>query len=141
MHALSALVIHPDSRFRTAVGRLTRAGPLPIFVVSARRMTPHPPVLRRASDQALLAKAETRWVYVDAKTGRPIQIHPEIKNAFELVPVDHEPRIAVDLSQRPFTVVSDGKTHLDQFERIGVIERIYAQKMNQIVRQAIKVKI
>jgi acyl-CoA thioester hydrolase len=46
---------------------------------------------RRASDQTLLAKAETRWVYVDSKTGRPIQIHPEIKSAFELVPIDQEP--------------------------------------------------
>ena len=46
---------------------------------------------RRASDQTLLARAETRWVYVDAKTGRPIPIHKEIQNAFELVSRDEEP--------------------------------------------------
>jgi acyl-CoA thioester hydrolase len=46
---------------------------------------------RRASDQTLLAKAETRWVYVDINTGRPISIHPEIADSFELVPVDQEP--------------------------------------------------
>ena len=46
---------------------------------------------RRASDQTLLAKAETRWVYVDHNTGRPIKIHDEIVNAFELVPLDQEP--------------------------------------------------
>jgi acyl-CoA thioester hydrolase len=46
---------------------------------------------RRASDQSLLAKAETRWVYVEIKTGRPVQIHPEIAAAFELVSADQEP--------------------------------------------------
>ena len=46
---------------------------------------------RRASDQMLLAKAETRWVYVDISTGRPISIHPEIAESFELVQVEEEP--------------------------------------------------
>jgi acyl-CoA thioester hydrolase len=46
---------------------------------------------RRASDQTVLAKAETRWVYVDIETGRPISIHVEITDAFELVPADQEP--------------------------------------------------
>ena len=46
---------------------------------------------RRASDQTLLARAETRWVYVDAITGRPIHIHEEIQKIFELVPLDEEP--------------------------------------------------
>ncbi len=46
---------------------------------------------RRSSDQTILAKAETRWVYVDIKTGRPIHIHKDIQNIFELVPVDQEP--------------------------------------------------
>ena len=46
---------------------------------------------RRASDQALLARAETRWVYVDIETGRPIPIHKEIQDAFELASLDEEP--------------------------------------------------
>jgi acyl-CoA thioester hydrolase len=46
---------------------------------------------RRASDQTLLARAETRWVYVDAETGRPIPIHKEIQTIFELIPPDEEP--------------------------------------------------
>lgn len=46
---------------------------------------------RRASDHSLLAKAETRWVYVDIAKGRPVPIHEEIINAFELVHVDGEP--------------------------------------------------
>jgi len=48
-------------------------------------------LFRRGSDQTPLAKAETRWAYVDVHSGRPIKIHPEIKAAFELVPVDDEP--------------------------------------------------
>ncbi len=46
---------------------------------------------RRASDQTLLAKAETRWVYIDIEKNRPVPIHEDIQNAFELVPVDEEP--------------------------------------------------
>ena len=46
---------------------------------------------RRASDQTLLAKAETRWVYIDVEKGRPVLIHEDIQNAFELVPLDEEP--------------------------------------------------
>jgi acyl-CoA thioester hydrolase len=46
---------------------------------------------RRVNDQTLLARAETRWVYVDIKTGRPIPIHKEIQNAFDLVHLNEEP--------------------------------------------------
>lgn len=46
---------------------------------------------RRAIDQTLLAEAETRWVYMDITKNRPVPIHEDIKNAFELVPVDEEP--------------------------------------------------
>jgi acyl-CoA thioester hydrolase len=45
----------------------------------------------RTSDQKVLAQAETRWVYVSAKTGRPCTIHDEVMNAFAIVPVDEEP--------------------------------------------------
>ena len=45
----------------------------------------------RAGDQVVLAKAETRWVYIDIEKGRPVPIHEDIQNAFELVPVDEEP--------------------------------------------------
>jgi acyl-CoA thioester hydrolase len=47
---------------------------------------------RRASDQTILARAETRWVYVDAETGRPRHIHKEIQSIFELIPLDEEPK-------------------------------------------------
>ena len=45
----------------------------------------------RTSDQKVLAQAETRWVYVSAKTGRPCTIHDEVLNSFAIVPVDDEP--------------------------------------------------
>ena len=40
----------------------------------------------RAADQRLLAEGETDWVLVDASTGRPRAIPPELANLFELVP-------------------------------------------------------
>jgi acyl-CoA thioester hydrolase len=45
----------------------------------------------RTSDQKILALAETRWVYVSTKTGRPCTIHDEVMNSFAIVPVDEEP--------------------------------------------------
>jgi len=36
----------------------------------------------RAGDQALVAEAETDWVFVDARTGRPREIPPQISNSF-----------------------------------------------------------
>jgi acyl-CoA thioester hydrolase len=40
----------------------------------------------RAADQKVLAEGETDWVLVDASTGRPRAIPPELVNLFELVP-------------------------------------------------------
>ena len=45
----------------------------------------------RESDQAVLAQAETDWVYVNMETGRPCAIHDEVKDAFEVVPAEDEP--------------------------------------------------
>lgn len=39
----------------------------------------------RAADQALLARAETLWAFVDYQTGEPRRIPPEVGQAFELV--------------------------------------------------------
>lgn len=39
--------------------------------------------LRRAGDGTLLARAQTRWVWVDLKTRRPIRIPPEFLAAFD----------------------------------------------------------
>ena len=45
----------------------------------------------RAADSTVLAQTETDWVFVDAKTGRPMAIPDEIKNAFEIVTKEQEP--------------------------------------------------
>ena len=37
-------------------------------------------------DQAILARAETRWVFVDLASRKPIRIPPEVQVDFELVP-------------------------------------------------------
>ncbi len=47
--------------------------------------------IMRVDDHDVLAKAETEWVFVDASTGRPRSIPPEIKALFTLVPQDAEP--------------------------------------------------
>ena len=39
----------------------------------------------RASDEQLLATAETRWACVNYRTGQPVRIPPEIAQSFQLV--------------------------------------------------------
>ena len=45
----------------------------------------------RPADGAVLAKGETNWVFVDAKTGRPRSVPAEIQSMFELPPEGWEP--------------------------------------------------
>jgi acyl-CoA thioester hydrolase len=45
----------------------------------------------RAKDQAVIARAETDWVFVNATTGRPQSIPDEIKNMLPVVSEDREP--------------------------------------------------
>jgi acyl-CoA thioester hydrolase len=45
-------------------------------------------VFRRASDGQILARAETKWVYVDLKSGRPRRAPEELLASFEAVPDD-----------------------------------------------------
>jgi acyl-CoA thioester hydrolase len=47
---------------------------------------------RRAADDALLAKGETNWVFIDTKTARPKSIPPEVMRGFELAPEGWEPQ-------------------------------------------------
>lgn len=42
-------------------------------------------------DTALVARAETLWVFVEARTGRPLSIPPAVSATFPLVPPEHEP--------------------------------------------------
>ena len=44
-----------------------------------------------ATKKTVLAQAETNWVYVNAKTGRPRRIDPQVSEAFILVSSEEEP--------------------------------------------------
>jgi acyl-CoA thioester hydrolase len=45
----------------------------------------------RCSDQALLARAETDWVFINTETGRPISIPQQVSSCYELVEPGDEP--------------------------------------------------
>ena len=45
----------------------------------------------RAQDGAVIARAETDWVFVSAKTGRPQSIPAEVKNTLPVVTEELEP--------------------------------------------------
>jgi len=45
----------------------------------------------RAEDQTIVARAETDWVFVNAKTSRPLTIPDEIKDTLPLVSKEMEP--------------------------------------------------
>jgi len=47
--------------------------------------------LIRAADQTVVARAETDWVFVNAKTGRPMTIPDEVKNTLPIVSKEMEP--------------------------------------------------
>ena len=47
----------------------------------------------RASDGAVLANAETDWVFLDFQKGRPVSIPPEVLAAYVAVPEDEERNI------------------------------------------------
>ncbi|HEX4262732.1 MAG TPA: acyl-CoA thioesterase [Verrucomicrobiae bacterium] len=45
----------------------------------------------RAKDQAVIARAETDWIFVNAKTGRPQSIPEEVKNSLPIPGKELEP--------------------------------------------------
>jgi acyl-CoA thioester hydrolase len=45
----------------------------------------------RAKDQAVVARAETDWVFVNVKTGRPQSIPEEVRNTLPVVSKEMEP--------------------------------------------------
>jgi len=54
----------------------------------------------RPGDQQVIARAETLWVFVDAATGRPCTIPPELATAFEIVPPEEDVLIALPPADR-----------------------------------------
>jgi acyl-CoA thioester hydrolase len=45
----------------------------------------------RKVDSKIIAEAETEWVFVKIKSGRPTRIPDSVKNSFQIVPKDLEP--------------------------------------------------
>ncbi len=45
----------------------------------------------RESDGTLLATAQTSWVFLNLRTGRPVAIPPEVLAAYQAVPAAEEP--------------------------------------------------
>jgi len=62
-----------------------------------QRSTPRRYLFIREADRAVLAKAETIWVFVDLATGRRRPIPPELLESFDPVPEEGEVRRALGL--------------------------------------------
>jgi len=45
----------------------------------------------RKTDSKVIVEAETDWVFVNIKTGRPIRISEPVKKSFQIVSIDQEP--------------------------------------------------
>ena len=54
----------------------------------------------RVCDGKTVVEAETLWVYCDATTGRPIDITPEVADAFPIVTDEAEIQSAIDAGLR-----------------------------------------
>lgn len=63
-----------------------------------QRATPRRYLFLREADRGVLAQAETRWVFVDLRTGRRRPLPPELIEAFEVVPEESEVRRALGLA-------------------------------------------
>ena len=62
-----------------------------------QRSTPRRYLFVRDADRQVLVQAETRWVFVDAVTGRRRPIPQDLIGAFEVVPDDAEVRRTLGL--------------------------------------------
>lgn len=63
-----------------------------------QRSTPRRYLFVRESDRRVLAKAETRWVFVDLNTGRRRPLPQDLLDAFDAVPEDSEVTRALGLA-------------------------------------------
>lgn len=55
-----------------------------------RHSSPRRYLFWRSRDRQLVARAETMWIFVNARTGRPERVPPEVEQAFEVVPDEAE---------------------------------------------------
>jgi acyl-CoA thioester hydrolase len=65
-----------------------------------QHMSPRRYLFWRARDRQTVARAETMWVFVNASTGRPQRIPPEVQNAFEVVPKEEDVLTLVTAAER-----------------------------------------
>lgn len=54
------------------------------------RSSPRRYLFRRERDRKTIARAETLWVFVDMRTGRPRRIPQDLQDAFAVIPTDEE---------------------------------------------------
>jgi acyl-CoA thioester hydrolase len=63
----------------------------------------------RARDQSILVEAETNWVYVDQRTGRPLRIPDDLRAAFDSPDVGARATRLSETSEKP-----DAKTNKEK---------------------------
>jgi acyl-CoA thioester hydrolase len=56
----------------------------------ARHASPRRYLFWRARDRQVIARSETLWIFVNARTGRPERIPPDVAEAFEVVPAEED---------------------------------------------------
>ena len=49
------------------------------------RSSPRQTLFLRENDRQILARAETQWIFVNLRNGRPVAIPGELRTAFDLV--------------------------------------------------------
>lgn len=54
------------------------------------RSSPRQTLFLRVSDRRILARAETQWIFVNLKNGRPVAIPEALRTAFEIVKSEEE---------------------------------------------------
>lgn len=61
-----------------------------------RHTSPRRYLFWRPGDRQVVARAETLWIFVNARTGRPERVSPAVQQAFEVVPEEENVLALVD---------------------------------------------
>lgn len=81
----------------------------------AERSSPRRTLFLRASDRRILARAETQWIFVNLKNGRPVAIPEELRQAFEIV--ESEDEVLAEIGWKPHSA-----SRRDEAERVPVAD-------------------